>query len=359
MPKNASLAIGIILFTAAGTPAQAQNLYAGKQLTVLVNYEVGGPTDIEARAFTRHIGKHIPGNPTIIAQNMGGAAGLVGAKYLGEVAPRDGSILGYLTGSSQRFVSTPERFNVDFRTYEFIAAIPNGRIHFMRADVKPGLKTAADIVKAQDLIVGGLNRDGPKDLAMRLTLDILGVPHKYVTGYNASAQAMLAMQRGEINYYADSPPVYLTKVEPQVKSGELVTTFYDPGFNGSTFSVPKQLKGLPILPFQELYRNLKGAMPTGPLWEAYQSLLLVNGTMYRLIAMPPGTPKEAVNVLRNAVLELNEDRAYVEEAQKTMGETPEYVSSATLNEEVRNGLSIKPGVKSFIEDYIKRGGERR
>jgi len=359
MPKQVMRTIWFILLTAMGSNAEAQNFYAGKQLTVLINYEAGGPTDIEARAFARHIGKHIPGNPSIIAQNMGGAAGLVGAKYLGEVAPRDGSILGYLTGSSQRFVSTPERFNVDFRTYEFVAAIPNGRIHFMRADVKPGMKTAADIVKAHDLVVGGLNRDGPKDLAMRLTLDILGVPYKYVTGYNSSAQAMLAMQRGEISYYADSPPVYLTKVEPQVKAGELVTTYFDPGFDGTTFSVPKQLKGLPILPFQELYVSLKGTMPSGPLWDVYRSLLLVNGTMYRLIAMPPGTPKEIVNLLRQAVLALNEDKAYVEEAQKTMGETPEYVSSPALNEDVRNGLSISPELKAFTEDYIKRGSERR
>src|SRR5882724_6402215 len=306
--------------------ADAQSFYAGKQLTVLVNYDAGGPTDIEARVFARHIGRHIAGTPNVIVQNMGGAAGLIGTKYLGEVAPKDGMILGYLTAASQRYVTNPERFTVDFRSYEFIAAIPSGRIHFMRSDVRPGMKTAADLVKAENLVVGGLGRDAPKDMSMRLTLDILGVPYKYVTGYNSSAQAMLAMQRGEISYYADSPPVYLTKVEPQVKAGELVTTYFDPGFDGTTFSVPKQMKGLPILPFQELFTSLKGKMPSGPLWEAYQSLLLVNGTMYRLIAMPPGTPKEAVNALRQAVLQLNEDKAYIEEAHKMMGEAPEYVS---------------------------------
>src|SRR5882672_765582 len=231
MPMKVMRTIWFILLTGMGSNAEAQNFYAGKQFTVLINYEVGGPTDIEARAFARHIGKHIPGNPSIIAQNMGGAAGLVGTKYLGEVAPRDGSILGYFTGSTQRYVSNPERFTVDFRTYEFVAVIPSGRIHFMRTDVKPGTKTALDVVKAQDLVVGGLGREQPKDMAMRLTLDMLGVPYKYVTGYNSSAQAMLAMQRGEISYYADSPPLYSTKVEPLVKSGDLVATFYDPGYN--------------------------------------------------------------------------------------------------------------------------------
>jgi tripartite-type tricarboxylate transporter receptor subunit TctC len=358
MKQKHYAALAALLLVAVANDARAQGFYAGKQLTILVNYDVGGPTDIEARAFARHIGKHVAGNPSIIVQNMGGAAGLIGTKYLGEVAPKDGSILGYFTGSTQRYVSNPERFTVDFRTYEFVAVIPSGRIHFMRTDVKPGIKTALDVIKAQDLVVGGLGREQPKDMAMRLTLDMLGVPYKYVTGYNSSAQAMLAMQRGEISYYADSPPLYSTKVEPQVKAGELIPTFYDPGYNGTTFSVPKQMKGLPILPFQELYGKLKGGLPSGPLWEAYRSLLMVNGTMYRLIAMPPGAPREAVNALRTAVLQLNEDKAYIEEAHKTMGEAPEYVSTPNLNEEVRNGLSITPELKAFMEDYVKRADRK-
>jgi len=338
--------------------ASAQGFYTGKQLTVLVNYDAGGPTDIEARVFARHIGRHVAGNPNVIVQNMGGAAGLIGTKYLGEVAPKDGAMLGYLTAATQRYVTNPERFSVDFRAYEFIAAIPSGRIHFMRADVKPGMKTAADLIKAANLVVGGLGRDAPKDMSMRLTLDMLGVPYRYVTGYNSSSQAMLALQRNEISYHADSPPIYATKVEPLVKSGELITTFYDPGYNGVEFSIPKQMKGLPILPFHEFHKMIKGGLPTGPLWDAYLSLLTVNGTMYRLIAMPPGVPQEAVAELRQAVLRLNDDKAYIEEAQKTMGEAPEYISNANLNTEVRNGLSIKPETKNFMQEYVRRGDNR-
>jgi hypothetical protein len=347
-----------LLLAAAATDVAAQGFYAGKQLTVLVNYDAGGPTDVEARVFARHIGRHVAGNPNIIVQNMGGAAGLVGTKYLGEVAPRDGTTLGYLTAATQRYVANPERFNVDFRTYEFIAVIPSGRIHFMRTDVKPGIRTAADLVKAENLVVGGLGRDGPKDLSMRLTLDMLGVPYRYVTGYNSSAHAMLAMQRNEISYHAESPPIYVTKIEPLVKSGELITTFYDPGYNGAEFSVPKQMRGLPILPFHEFYKNIKGGMPSGILWDAYGTLLTVNGTMYRLIAMPPGAPPEVVAALRQAVLRLNDDKAYLDEAQKTMGEAPEYVSNPNLNEIVRNALSITPEIKTFMQDYVKRGDSK-
>src|SRR5262249_44680867 len=100
MLKKIALAAALSL---AAADAHAQAFYAGKQVTLLVNYDAGGPTDIEARVFARHIGKHIAGNPHIIVQNMGGAAGLIGTKYLGEVAPKDGSVLGYFTGSTQRY----------------------------------------------------------------------------------------------------------------------------------------------------------------------------------------------------------------------------------------------------------------
>jgi len=350
------ISLSILALALAPVCAQAQqSFYAGKQITILVNYDAGGPTDFEARLLSRHLGRHVAGNPNFIVQNMGGAGGLIGAKYLGEVAPKDGSMMGYFTGSTQRYVSNPERFNVDFRTYEFIAVLPSGRIHFMRSDVKPGIRTATDVVKSENLVVGGLGREQPKDMSMRLTLDLLGVRYKYVTGYNSSAQAMLALQRGEISYYADSPPLYKTKIMPQVQAGELIPVFYDPGISGGELTVPSYVKGMSILPFHELHKAIKGTLPSGPLWEAYKCILTVNGAMYRLIAMPPGAPKEAVSALRQAVVRLNEDKEYIEEAERTMGEVPEYVSNPHLNDDVRKGLSISPELKAFMDDYVKKG----
>jgi tripartite-type tricarboxylate transporter receptor subunit TctC len=327
--------------------------YAGKQITILVNYDAGGPTDLEARVFSRHIAKHIPGNPRVIVQNMGGAGGIVGTKFLGEVGPRDGSMLGYFTASTQRYVSNPERFKVDFRTYEFIAVLPSGRIHFMRTDIRPGMHAPADVVGGENIVVGGLQRDGPKDVAMRLTLDMLGAHYRYVTGYNSSAQAMIALQRGEINYYADSPPLYKTKIEPLVKAGSLMPVFYDPQYDGHEFAVPLYMRSYSIKPFHELYKSIKGTMPSGQLWEAYKSLLLTNGTMYRQIVLPPGAPQAAVTTLRAAVAQLANDQDYIAEANKVMGEAPEYVTSASLNDDVRKALSISPELKAFMDAYGK------
>ena len=182
MLKLLSTVLTLLASACLTTAAMAQGFFAGKTLTILVNYDAGGPTDTEARVLARHLAGHLPGKPTIIVQNMGGAAGLVGTKYLGEIAPRDGLMMGYLTAATQRYVANPEQFKVDFRTYEFVALVPSGRIHYMRADIEPGLKVPADLVKATNLVVGGLGPDAPKDMSMRMTLDMLGVKYKYVTG---------------------------------------------------------------------------------------------------------------------------------------------------------------------------------
>ena len=83
-------------------------------------------------------------------------------------------------------------------------------------------------------------------------------------------------------------------------------------------------------------------------------MLLVNGTMYRMMALPPGAPQDAVNALRAAVVKLAADKAYLDEAIKLMGDAPEYVTGATLNDDVRAALSIDPKLKAFMDAYAKR-----
>ena len=123
--------------------------YKGKRLTILINFASGGPTDIEGRLFAKHLARHIDGQPNIVVQNMEGAGGIVGAKYLGEVAPRDGTMAGYFTGTAFMYALDPERFRVDFKTYEFVGDA--GRHHgpFRAHRRAPGMKEPTDIAKAQ------------------------------------------------------------------------------------------------------------------------------------------------------------------------------------------------------------------
>src|SRR5262245_38489583 len=80
------------LAVATATARADDPFYAGKRLTILINFAAGGPTDIEGRLFAKHLARYVDGAPNIVIQNMDGAGGIVGAKYLGEVAPRDGTM---------------------------------------------------------------------------------------------------------------------------------------------------------------------------------------------------------------------------------------------------------------------------
>jgi hypothetical protein len=114
------------------------------------------------------------------------------------------------------------------------------------------------------------------------------------------------------------------------------------------------MKGHAILPFHELYQSIKGTMPSGQLWELYKSILLVNGTMYRMLSLPPGAPKDAVDTLRQAVVSLAADKRYIEEALKLMGDARTMSRISHSNDDVRAALTVSPELKAFMDAYGKR-----
>ena len=354
--RFACLAAALAFGSPPAALAQANDFYAGKRLVILVNYAPGGPADIEGRFFARHIAKHIPGQPSVIVQNMDGAGGMVGATYLGEVAPKDGSMLGMLTASAWQFATETATRKIDFKTYEFAAYQPSTTVYFMRTDVAPGIKVPADLGRAQGLVAGGLSADSAKDIMIRMTLDMLGIKYKYVTGYRGSNGARMAMQQKEINFYSESPPSYRTVVKQSlIDKGDAIGLFYDPGWDGKKFSRSSQVDGLPIKSFPELYREIKGEEPKGPLWQTYLTALQLTGEAFRVAAMPPGTPPAAVDAIRGAIAKLSADKEFSDEAQKAFSYVPEYVTGPDTNQRMRAMLTTSPELRRTISEFVKAG----
>jgi tripartite-type tricarboxylate transporter receptor subunit TctC len=350
---HTTLAAACVAVSLGATTAAAQQpYYKGKRLTVLINFAAGGPADIESRIFAKHLVKHIDGAPNLVIQNMDGAGGLIGAQYLGEVAAKDGTVLGALTGAAWIYAGDPARWRVDFRKYEFIARSPSTTIHFVRTDVAPGIKRPEDIVKAQGLIGGGLSADTSKDLRMRLGLDMLGVPYQYVTGYRSSPPARLALQRGEIHMFAESPPSYRSVVVPQlITTGIAIPVWYD---EVSDPPVPTgQLEGLTIPSFPQLYKKVKGTLPSGEYWDAYRTLYEMNNALLRLVALPPGAPREAIDALRRAVTRLAHDPEFAAESKKTVEYVPEYETAPDLSEQVAKVMVVAPQMRDTINAYMR------
>ena len=120
----------------------------------------------------------------------------------------------------------------------------------------PGIKVATDIVKVKGLISGGLGPDNAKDLAIRLALDMLGIPYRHVTSYRSSAHARLALQQGEINFYSESPPSYRAVVHPGIVKEGLALPVWHEADRGALAEKP--IADLPIAPFEEVFQALKG-----------------------------------------------------------------------------------------------------
>ena len=130
----------LILLAAAASAAE-KSFYQGKNIIFLINFAAGGPTDIEGRIVARHLAKHIPGNPTIIVQNMAGAGGVTGINFLGEAAKRDALTLGYFTGPYNHHMMKSTTLRIDLMKVPFIAAVQGVTVCYIRTDTPPASRS--------------------------------------------------------------------------------------------------------------------------------------------------------------------------------------------------------------------------
>ncbi len=353
-----TLRILLVLFCASisgqKAAAQQQDLYVGKVLRLIINFAPGGAADTEGRLFARYIGGLIDGKPQVIAQNIVGGGGLAGTNHVGR-APADGLTLGYLTGTGARAAFEPELFQVPFNKFEMVAYIEGATIYYVRRDVTPSISEPRDILRAERLFAGGLSAGSSKDLTMRLTLDMLGVKHGYVTGYSGAGPLRIAFESGEIHMLSDGRATYNTAIAPMVAAGSVLPLWVDTGYDGGALYVPKGNRDMDLPPFHEFYRRVKGAPPSGPLWEAYLALLASNTMLQRIVTFPPGTPREYVNALRTAIERLNKDPEFTGLTMKSFGYVPEYESGAEVQGKITRMIQVRESTRDFIKKYIVSG----
>jgi hypothetical protein len=253
-------------------------------------------------------------------------------------------------------VVDPQVYHFDFKTFEFVGRQPGNAVYYVRTDLPPGMKQATDIMKEQGLVAAGLAVDTSKDLLLRLSLDMLGLNYRYITGYRSSNAARLAVQRNEASMHSESTPGYFAMVEPSlVKKGEVIPVWYDPSYDGKSFHPAKVMEGSSVLPFPEFYKKVKGGgLPSGILWDTYRANLAVDQSMLRAVVLPPGAPPAAVKALRDAMAELNNDKDFAADAMKTMQFVPFYDTGDGLNERVRSALVVKPEIRTFVNDYLAK-----
>ena len=157
MQRRCLLAAAAVLIT---SPASAQ-FYKDKTLTLLVNYAAGGNADTEARVFQRHLGKYIPGSPTVIIRNVAGAGGATAMNQLGlNIGSQpDGLTVGYFTMSATSTITDDPVLKIKLSDFIPIVAAQGWNIVYARKDIVPGGYTKpADFARATNIFAGGYSR---------------------------------------------------------------------------------------------------------------------------------------------------------------------------------------------------------
>lgn len=352
--------IGFILV--AGTwplafGAEKAPFYQGKTLNFVINFAAGGPTDIESRIFAKHLPKHIPGQPTVTVQAMGGAGGITATNYIGEVAKPDGFTAAYFTGSLFHQQLKDPGLRVDLSKFGFITGVHGVTVSYIRSDVAPGMKKPADFIKAQKFRAAGLGVSSSKDVRFRLSFDLLGIKYDYVTGYNNSSDARLAVQRNEAQYHDETLPSYRTQVEPQmVKTGMVIPLYYtDLVAPSGEILVSRDVPEL--LPFTYFYRELFGKPPSGIKYEALKAANMSSTNMTRMVLLPPKVPAESIAILRKAFDTLSRDQDFLQDAIAVMRFQPRFEVGEAGERLFKLASQTRPEVIDFLRKYISEANK--
>ncbi len=355
MKANTILALALFVVSGFSTNASfaaETAYYRGKTLTVLINFAAGGPTDIEGRLVGRFLGRHLPGQPTVVVQNMAGAGGVTGTNFLGEVAKPDGLTMGYFTGQFFNLLTADPNLRVDLAKFAYIASIEGVAVAYVRKDFGPGIQEPRDIIKAKGLKAGGLSLNSAKDVRFRLQLDLLGVAHQYVTGYNSNSDARLAVERNEIQFFTEGTPGYRSQVQPRmVKEGVVVPVYADELVTADgEFKPSAEVPDIPS--FSQLYQKIFGKFGSGPQWEALKTINLTHA-MQRIAKVTPNTPPEAVAALRQGFSLMIKDQEFAQEFKKVTRSDPNFQVGGEADKLIKRLVAAPPEVRATIRKYTE------
>lgn len=281
------------------------DFYQGKSIQIIVGHGAGGGFDTYSRAIARHLGKHIPGKPSIIVVNMPAAGGLVAASHIYNRAPKDGTVMGNVIGGIVRSqLLGIEGVQFDAGKFHYLGA-PNSENSMLMTTKASGITGFEQLLAPGGRVVtlGDAGVATTNHTASVLTRDVLGANIKALTGYKTTAEVELAMGQGEVdgqyNDWASAKARTLAKFE----SGEwlLIGQLTD-----------KALQGLPRQNVPLILNYAK----TDEQRELLRFGIIVPNQFTRPYFLPPGVPADRAAALRAAFAKTMADKEFLAEAGK-------------------------------------------
>ena len=327
----------------------AQDLpYKGKTIRVIVGFPSGGGADAEGRVLARHLGKYIPGNPTLIVQNMPGAGGLTASNWFEELAKPDGLTLYYCVGSTavtqQAFGAEGVKFNL--RSWEMLGSVDRAASVVL---VRPDKLERLTNKERPSLAIGARNGEDAWSTIFLWGAEYLNWNVRWILGYQGGGELRMAFERGEADLYATANLITLreligTGFRPLTQQGKLT--------GAGSFQRRPEFKDVPT--FVELLGNRR---PTGDAWAAYVTWAGSDAVGRPLFA-PRNTPRPLVETLREAFGKLEGDKEFTAELKKVGGDDADLLLAKDAEPILRQVLTVSPGIQEFVKAITKKHLQR-
>ncbi|MBX9775569.1 MAG: hypothetical protein K2Y71_14380 [Xanthobacteraceae bacterium] len=297
--------LGVATVEQAHAQQSVADFYRGKQLRFVIRSEPGGGYDIYSRLIASHIVRHIPGNPTMVPQNMPGAGGLQAANFVGEIAPKDGTVLTMVSQAlpmDQSLGFTPQ-FKADLSRFGWIGNLGDSNLLTYVWHASP--TRTMDDAKRRETTLGGSGAGSVTTWLPLVYNNVLGTRFKVINGYKGANDVRIAMERGEVEGYAANPWNSLLSANPELVKQNKLTFLVQIGADKE-----KDLPNVPLLPELASNKDQREILD-------FISMAFAVG---RPIATTPGVPPERLAALRKAFNDTVVDPEFIKAAAKVGAE---------------------------------------
>jgi tripartite-type tricarboxylate transporter receptor subunit TctC len=316
------------------TASRAADFYQGKTITMIAGFAPGGGVDLGARLVARHLGRFIAGKPTILVQNMPGAAGLIAANTLYARATPDGLTLA-VPGREWPLAAALGEQGALFDPLKLVWIGSTGagnELLWLRADT--GIKSLEQLKTAKEkIVIGGLGRTTPT-ASVPLLMASLGLPLTVVPGYDATASILLALEQKEISAIFSQEATFGRRHD-LIDSGQVIPVL----------QTEAQKPGLPLL---------ETIIP--PAQQKLLKVLSASVAFGLPVAAPPATPPDRVEILRRAFVAMAADPEFQKDATTISEPTGFPIDGAALTKLVAE--SVAAATPDVVEAYRKLTGKQ-
>jgi tripartite-type tricarboxylate transporter receptor subunit TctC len=335
----ASFLVAITVSIISFASAASEEFYRGKVVRIIVGFSAGGGFDTYARTLSRYMGKYIPGNPTIIVENMVGAGSLIAANHVYKVAKPDGLTIGAFNGNQilGQLIGAPG-IAFDARKMGWIGA-PGYNHDLCVLSQKTGISTAEQwLASKTPLKLGGSAPGTPTDDGPKILKEAIGLPMRLVSGYKGTADIRVAVESGEVDGLCGfSWASVRTTWRKAIESGQVIVVMQN---------APKAHGDLPKVPLAISFAK------TAEARQLIEAGVHQPSSLTYTYSLPPNTPKDRVQILRKAFLETTRDQDLLNDAGKANLE----ISLATgeeIEQNIQHLFKTNPTVVAKLKEALK------